>query len=88
MILRGSGPVLLRNPIFFRYYRGGLDPMSPLYYKTVRQARSRQVHERDNNVFSSIMVLENIMVSIISKARLGMSVTTQGGSGRQFVTGL
>ena len=49
-------------------------------YKTERQARSRQVHdmttctwtlsnERDSNVFSSIMVLENIMVSIISMGR-------------------
>ena len=30
MIFRGSGPVLLRNPIFLWFFRGGgLDPFSP-----------------------------------------------------------
>ena len=28
-ILRGSGPVLLKNPIFLRFSRGGPDPLSP-----------------------------------------------------------
>ena len=36
VILRGSGPVLLRNPIFFVIFQegGGLDPLSPLWIRT------------------------------------------------------
>ena len=30
-ILRGSGPVLLRNPIFLYFFRGGRDPLSPFW---------------------------------------------------------
>ena len=33
VILRGSGPVLLRNPIFF-IFQGGPDPLSPLLIRT------------------------------------------------------
>ena len=29
MILWGSGPVLLRNPIFFVIFQGGPDPLFP-----------------------------------------------------------
>ena len=29
VIFRGSGPVLLRNPIFLWFFRGGPDPLSP-----------------------------------------------------------